>query len=154
MPVPVGGFDQSYNAQAGVDIDTMMLTAYDTQACNDKREVAPTLDQIAALPDVLDQVQTMIIDNGFFSQAKVQACVQAGVQPLMIKRKAHCQPPMARFAPAPDTPDSMVDKLSTQAGKVRQKLHEQTVELVFVIINHMKGWRQMSMRTPANALGE
>jgi hypothetical protein len=50
MPVSGGGFEQSYNAQAGVDIDTMMvITVHVTQACNDKREVAPTLAQIAAL---------------------------------------------------------------------------------------------------------
>ena len=44
MLVSGGGFEQSYNAQAGVDIDTMMVvTAHVTQACNDKREVVPTL---------------------------------------------------------------------------------------------------------------
>jgi hypothetical protein len=79
VPVSGGGFEQSYNAQAGVDIDTMMvITAHVTQACNDKREVEPTLEQIAALPEELGVVQTLIADNGFHSQANVIACVQAG----------------------------------------------------------------------------
>lgn len=46
-PSREGGFEQSYNAQAGVDTDTMMvITAHVTQACNDKRDVVPTLEQI------------------------------------------------------------------------------------------------------------
>lgn len=37
MPISGGGFAQSYNAQAGVDTDTMMvITAHVTQACNDQ----------------------------------------------------------------------------------------------------------------------
>ncbi len=48
MPVSGGGFEQSYNAQAGVDTQTMMvITRHVSQASNDKREVVPTLEQIA-----------------------------------------------------------------------------------------------------------
>ena len=162
MPVSGGGFEQSYNAQAGVDIDTMMvITAHVSQACNDKREVVPTLKKIAALPDVLGEVQTLIADNGFFSQANVRACVQAGVEPLMaMKRESHHEPLMARFAPDPDTPQTtdalanMVHKLSTQAGKALYKWRKQTVEPVFGIIKHVMGWRQMSMRGLDKAQGE
>lgn len=51
MPVSGGGLEQSHNAQAGVDIDTMLvITTHVTQACNHRREVAPTLAQLAALP--------------------------------------------------------------------------------------------------------
>ncbi len=94
MPTSGGGFEQSYNAQAGVDIDAMMvITAHVSPACNDKREVVPTLEQIAGLPDVLGEVQTLITDNGFFSQANAQACVQAGGQPLQAnKRESHHEP--------------------------------------------------------------
>jgi transposase len=50
MPVSGGGFEQSYNAQAGVDTETMLVvTAHVSQACNDKREVQPTrVRQISA----------------------------------------------------------------------------------------------------------
>jgi transposase len=162
MPVSGGGFEQSYNAQAGVDIDTMMvITAHVTQACNDKREVVPTLAQIAALPDVLGEVQTLITDNGFFSQANIQACAQAGVQPLLaMKRESHHEPLMARFAPDPDMPQTtdplanMAHRLRTQAGKALYKLRKQTVEPVFGIIKQAMGWRQMSMRGLDKAQGE
>jgi len=162
MPVSGGGFEQSYNAQAGVDIDTMMvITAHVTQACNDKREVVPTLEQIAALPEELGVVQTLIADNGFHSQANVIACAQAGIEPLLaIKRESHHEPLMERFATDPaasqttDPVVNMVHRLSTQAGKALYKMRKQTVEPVFGIIKHVMRWRQMSMRGLAKAQGE
>src|SRR5262245_3950654 len=80
MPVSGGGFEQSYNAQAGVDTETMMvLTCHVSQASNDKQEVVPTLERIAALPAELGQVQTLITDNGCFSQANAIASDDDGV---------------------------------------------------------------------------
>ncbi len=162
MPVSGGGFGQSYNAQAGVDTETMMvITAHVTQACNDKREVVPTLEQIRSLPAVLGEVKSLITDNGFYSQANVVACAQAGIEPLLaIRRELHHEPLMERFAPdvdAPQTTDpvaNMVQRLSTQAGKALYKLRKQTVEPVFGIIKRVMGWRQMSMRGLAKARGE
>jgi hypothetical protein len=162
MPVSGGGFEQSYNAQAGVDIDTMMvITAHVAQACNDKREVVPTLEQIAALPEALGVVQTLIADNGFHSQANVIACAQAGIEPLLaIKRESHHEPLMERFASDPAAPQTtdpvanMVHRLSTQAGKALYKMRKQTVEPVFGIIKHVMRWRQMSMRGLVKAQGE
>ena len=162
MPVSGGGFGQSYNAQAGVDTETMMvITAHVTQACNDKREVVPALEQIRSLPAVLGEVKSLITDNGFYSQANVVACAQAGIEPLLaIKRESHHEPLMERFAPdvdAPQTTDqvaNMVQRLSTQAGKALYKLRKQTVEPVFGIIKRVMGWRQMSMRGLTKARGE
>ncbi len=79
-----GGFEQSYNAQAGVDTETMMvITRHVSQAPNDKREVVPTLAQILALSAVLGKVQSLITDNGFCSQANVIACIEAKIEPLL-----------------------------------------------------------------------
>jgi hypothetical protein len=157
-----GGFEQSYNAQAGVDIDTMLVvTAHVTQACNDKLEVVPTLVQIAALPDVLGEVTTLVSDNGFFSQANVVACTQAGIEPLLaIKKQDHHEPLMERFAPDPEEPEvtdpltKMIHRLSTQAGRAIYSLRKQTVEPVFGIIKQAMGWRHMSMRGLEKAQGE
>lgn len=162
MPVSGGGFEQCYNAQAGVDIDTMMvITAHVTQACNDKREVVPTLENLAALPDTLGAVQTLVADNGFCSQANAVACAQAGIEPLLaIKRESHHLPLTERFAADPDAPQAsdplatMVHRLSTQAGRALYGLRKQTVEPVFGIIKRVMGWRQMSMRGLHKAQGE
>jgi hypothetical protein len=162
MPVSGGGFEQSYNAQAGVDTDTMLvLTAHVSQASNDKREVRPTLHAIEALPKVLGQVQTLIADNGYCSGANVQACSNAHIEPLLaLKREGHHLPVMERFAPDGPEPKAtaplsrMVHQLSTQAGKALYKLRKQTVEPVFGIIKQVMGWRQMSMRGLDKAQGE
>lgn len=162
MPTSGGGFEQSYNAQAGVDTETMMvITAHVSQACNDKREVQPTLGQIAALPAVLGEVQSLITDNGFFSQANVIACGEAGIEPLLaLKRQEHHEPLMQRFAPdasAPETTDpiiQMAHRLSTQAGRALYGLRKQTVEPVFGIIKRVMGWRQTSMRGLDKVQGE
>ncbi len=162
MPVSGGGFEQSYNAQAGVDTETMMvITRHVSQACNDKREVAPTLEQIVALPAVLGKVQSLITDNGFFSEANVIACNKAGLQPLLaLKRQAHHTPVLERFAPDAAEPqttkpvEQMAHRLGTQAGRALYSLRKQTVEPVFGIIKRVMGWRQMSMRGLAKAQGE
>lgn len=162
MPVSGGGFEQSYNAQAGVDTDTMLvLTAHVSQACNDKREVQPMIEAIEALPEALGQVQSLIADNGYCSEANVQACAAAGIEPLLaIRRESHHLPLMQRFAPdapAPETTDPltrMTHQLDTQAGRALYKLRKQTVEPVFGIIKRVMGWRQMSMRGLDKAQGE
>jgi hypothetical protein len=139
----------------------MVITAHVTQACNDKREVVPTLKQIAALPEGLGAVQTLVADNGFYSHANVAACAQVGIEPLLaIKRESDHEPLMERFAGDPSAPQStdpvvnMVHRLSTKGGKALYKLRKQTVEPVFGIMKQAMGWRQMSMRGLAKAQTE
>ena len=157
-----GRLKNGYNAQAGVDTETMLvITRHVSQACNDKREVEPTLEQIQALPAQLGEVKALLTDNGFFSQANVIACNDAGVEPLLaLKRQEHHMPVEERFAPdapEPQTQDPVVQmahRLSTQAGRALYGLRKQTVEPVFGIIKRVMGWRQMSMRGLAKAQGE
>lgn len=64
------GFEQSYNAQDGVDTQTMqVLTAHNTKTSNEKREVAHTIEGIEAQPEELGRVQTIITDIGYSSTA-------------------------------------------------------------------------------------
>lgn len=154
MPVSGGGFEQSYNAQAAVDTRTMLVVvAHVTQASNDKRQIVPTLDKVAALPEVLGQVETLSADTGYFSAANVRACEAHDIEPLLsMKRESHHMPVLERFAadaPAPQTDDPvarMAHRLGTKAGRALYGLRKQTVEPVFGIIKRAMGWRQMSMR--------
>jgi len=162
MPVSGGGFEQCYNAQAGVDTETMLvLTRHVSQAPNDKREIVPTLEQIAALPAQLGRVQSLIADSGFCSQANVMACHAAGVEALLaLNRQSHHMPVLERFAPDAPDPEThnplvqMAYRLSTRAGRALYALRKQTVEPVFGIIKRVMGWRQMSMRGLDKARGE
>ena len=162
MPGPSGGFGQSYNAQAGVDTQTMLVvSAHVTQATNDKREIAEVLDRLEALPQALGQVQTLLADTGYFSAANVQACEAHAIEPLLaMKRQTHHVPVLERFAadaPAPQSDDPVVrmaHRLSTKKGRLLYGLRKQTVEPVFGIIKRVMGWRQMSMRGLDKARGE
>jgi hypothetical protein len=72
-----------------VDTDTMLVvTAHVSQACNNKREAQPTILAIQALPEELGQVQSLIADNGYFSQATAQACSDAGIAPQLHQAHA------------------------------------------------------------------
>lgn len=162
MPVSGGGFEQSYNAQAAVDTHTMLVVAaHVTQASNDKRQIVPTLDKVAALPQQLGCVDALLADTGYFSAANVAACEARDIRPLLsMRRESHHMPVLERFAAdgsAPDTDDPvarMAHRLSTQAGRALYGLRKQTVEPVFGIIKRAMGWRQMSMRGLDKARGE
>ena len=82
MPTSSGGFGQSYNAQAAVDTETMLVVVANvSQAPNDKREITPILDKVQALPELLGQVQALLGDTGYFSAANVNACEAHGIEP-------------------------------------------------------------------------
>ena len=54
------------------------------------------LEKIDALPERLGQVETLLADNGYFSEANVMACVAADVEPLIAAgREPHIIPPGA-----------------------------------------------------------
>lgn len=162
MPISGGGFQQSYNAQAGVDTDTMMVVCtHVSQAANDKKEITPTLEKLTHLPTELGMVNDLLADAGYFSAANVKACEQAGITPLLAcGRDEHNMTVFERFAPdasPPDTEDPvelMKHRRTTQAGRTLYGLRKQTVEPVFGIIKHVMGFKQLSMRGLEKVTGE
>ena len=84
MPVSGGGFEQCYNAQAGVDADTMLVVATTlTQAPNDKSQVQPILQVLQEQAPTLGTVTTLIADTGYCSENNVNFCEEAKVVPLI-----------------------------------------------------------------------
>ena len=154
MRVTGGGFEQCYNAQAVVDTKTMLVVVpFVTQAPNDKQQIQPALDKIAALPEGLNAPATLLADTGFMSEQNVIACLKAEVEPLIsVGRDAHHPGWKERFsepAPLPEnaTPvEKMKHTLKTRAGKARYALRKQTVEPVFGIIKSVMGFRQFLLR--------
>ena len=154
MPAPGGGFEQSYNAQAAVDTDTMLVVATGvTQATNDKQQLVPMLKALAELPAELGSVRELLADAGYFSEANTDACVQACIEPLLAPgRESHHLPWQERFTePATldepgDAVEQMKHRLKTQAGRARYRLRKQTVEPVFGIIKAVMGFRQFLLR--------
>ena len=103
MPVAGGGFEQCYNAQAVVAADSLLVVAADVvQAPNDKQQLEPMLDKIAELPAELGKVDELLADNGYFSEANVNACAAAGIEPVIaMGREAHHPSLAERFADDP-----------------------------------------------------
>lgn len=162
MPVSGGGFEQCYNAQAGVDTDTMLvMSTHVTQAANDKQQIEPALHKLEVLPEALGKVTDLLADTGYFSASNVECCVKADVQPsLAVARDHHHQSVFERFAPdspAPETDNPlplMEHRLSTRAGRALYGLRKQTVEPVFGILKQVMGFRQFSLRGLDKVTGE
>jgi len=154
MPVSGGGFEQAFNAQAGVDIASKLIIAsHVTQQPNDKQELKPTLENLAALPKELGTVTELVADNGYFSETNVTACEDKGIKPyIAVDRQEHNQPLWDRFSEPPplaDDADSvtrMKHRLRTMAGKAVYAQRKVTSEPVFGIIKAVMGFRSFLLR--------
>ena len=162
MPTPGGGFEQCYNAQAAVAAGSLLVVANDVvQATNDKQQLQPMLGKLGALPEELGDVETLLADTGYFSEANVEACVVAEVDPLIAMARQPHYPPLAeRLAPVPQPPknptpvEAMAHRLKTPEGKELYALRKQTPEPVFGIIKSALGFRQFLLRGLDNVRGE
>jgi hypothetical protein len=154
MPVSSGGFEQAFNAQAGVDMKSMLIvTNHVTQAINDKEEIEPALAQLGALPAPLGKVKAMVADNGFFSRNNVELCEAQGLVPYIANRREHHHPSLeARFSgptPLPVNADAvtrMSRRLQTSSGRKIYARRKSTVEPVFGIIKAVMGFRHFMVR--------
>ncbi len=162
MPVPGGGFEQCYNAQAVVAAGSLLVLAADVvQAPNDKQQLQPMLEQVSALPETLGKAEVLLADNGYFSAANVDACAAAGIDPLIAMGRDPHHPSLAeRFADAPPPPDAatplktMAHRLKTPEGKKLYGLRKHTPEPVFGIIKAVLGFRQFLLRGLDRVRGE
>jgi transposase len=162
MPVPGGGFDQAYNAQAAVDTHSLLVVAPAlTQASNDKQQVVPMLEQLRLLPPVLGQVKTLIADAGYASEDNVDACAQSKIRPLIaLGRDTHHPSLRERFNEPPPLPakptalETMRHRLKTRPGRKLYALRKSTVEPVFGLIKRAMKFRQFSLRGVTGARGE
>jgi transposase len=162
MPISGGGFEQAYNAQAGVDTETLLIvTTHVSQAPNDKRELEPALVNLKQLPQELGTVTDILADNGYFSEDNVTLCEDNQVTSyIAVKRDSHHPPLMERFdepAPLPDkanTVDTMKHRLKTKSGKAVYATRKSTIEPVFGIIKSVMGFRQFLLRGLEAVKGE
>ena len=82
MRTAKGHFEQSYNAQAGVDPITKMVMTQDVStAANDMKEVAPTLEAMEKLPKSLGEPTALVADAGYSSTENLERCEEAGIVP-------------------------------------------------------------------------
>ena len=162
MPSQGGGFEQAYNGQAAVDIDSMLIVEnHITQKSNDKLEVTPALENFSRLPDKLGTVEKLLADTGYFSAGNVEKCETDHIVPYIAgSRQRHNAPLMDRFTePEPltgptDPVAEMTHRLKTIAGKAIYAKRKCTVEPAFGIIKAVMGFRQFLMRGLDQIAGE
>ena len=84
---------QAFNAQACVDTASLLIVAaFTTQQPNDKQQIEPAIEALENLPEGLGQVNDIIADTGYFSKSNVDACEEAGINPLIaVGRDKHNQ---------------------------------------------------------------
>jgi len=152
-------FEQSYNAQAAVEVDSRLIVGQRvSQAPNDKQELAAT---VAAIVKPVESVAIVLADSGFYSEAAVQKVEQTEqgqptgtiVYAALEKKEHHrtvsdLEKKQEPSAPEPGASRSEVMKyrLKTAAGRAKYKLRQQTVEPVFGIIKSVLGFRQFLLR--------
>jgi len=163
MKVAGGGFDQCYNAQAMVAAGSLLVVAHEvTQAANDKAQLVPMISKLSALPRELGRAKRILADNGYLSEANVEHCAAARIEPLIaLGRQRHHIGWRERFAAAPEPPpdcatpmQKMAHRLKTPAGKKLYGLRKQTPEPVFGIIKSVMGFRQFLLRGLGSVKGE
>jgi transposase len=162
MPASGGGFKQAYNAQAAVDTQSMLIiTAHVTQETNDKQQMSPALEALAALPEQLGKVNTIIADCGYYSETNVKDCEAKKIVPyIAIDRQSHNQSVWERFSepePLPDNANAvarMKHRLKTAAGKAVYAIRKSTVEPAFGVIKAVMGFDRFLLRGCTAVRGE
>ena len=162
MKVAGGGFDQCYNGQIAVDMDSLLIVTTGTvQACNDKQQVEPMLTQLDTLPDELGKPVTLVADTGDCSEANVTACREQHITPrIAVRRETYHPDPLARCAePPPLTKgapevERMRHALLTREGRALYANRTCTVEPVIGIVKSVMRFRQFSLRGLAHVTGE
>ncbi len=152
-------FMQSYNAQAAVDETMLIVGERVSTAPNDKQELVPTMAAIS--PVVAPAINAVLVDNGFYSAAAVQAVEQkadgtpTGITVYAAVEKSSHHKTVAELLPQPEPPapapdatpkEKMAHRQQTKLGKEIYKLRKQTVEPVFGIIKEVLGFRRFSLR--------
>lgn len=152
-------FEQSYNAQAAVEVESRLIVMPRvSDAPNDKEQLPADLK---AVPVEVGSLAAVLADNGFYSEAAVVAVertasgeptgltVYAAVEKTGHHRSVADLERRAEPAPPPvgaSVGEVMRWRLRTAAGRSLYKLRQQTVEPVFGIIKEVMGFRRFLLR--------
>jgi len=101
-----GSFEQCYNAQAAVEVETMLIVGKRvSDAPNDKEQMQPTL---AVVSPVAGAVGAVLIDSGYYSEKAVTSVEDGGHGPKVyaaVKRQGHSRS-VSQLEERPDPPRS------------------------------------------------
>ena len=156
------GFVQGYNAQAAVDVDThLVVGGHVSDKANDKQEMAPALERLDAVQEVVGRPQAILADAGYMSDDNVRRCEAGGIEPYIASgRERHNAPLAERLEPAVPGGEpgegvaGMRHRMKTSEGKALYARRKSTVETVFGVIKEVMGFRRFHLRGLAAVQGE
>ncbi len=161
------GWDYCGNAQASVDEARQIILACDaTDAPNDKQQAAPmaqaTLSNLAQAGVELPRGDTgevqaipSTLDNGYYSEAAVEALEDLGFDPYIAPGRQKHHEPEAEVLEAPTTAkEQMAAKVRTPEGKALYARRKVIVEPVFGQIKEVRGFRRFLLRGLKKIRGE
>jgi transposase len=148
------GFDQCYNAQAGVDHDSRLIVGHSlSNHPNDKQDLLVTVD---AIPQKVGVPQAGCADAGYLSESNIEELESRGIDPYIAAGRESHHSFLDKFQEK-DVKDAlpqkkgskienMKQKLRSQTGKEIYRFRKMTVEPVFGIIKQAMDFRQFSLR--------
>jgi len=153
-------FEQSYNLQAAVEADSMLIVGtYPTQKGTDRQELKKAVESI---PEGLEKEELVyaVADTGYFSGKIIEETEKEHPEVKVIcatKREPHGKTvaDILRVLPekmseenkeTPMTTNKMQARLKTKEGQEIYAKRKTTVEPVFGIIKRVMGFRQFLMR--------
>ncbi len=158
-------FHQCYSGYAAVDDKAQVIVACElTNEAPDAPALAPLVAQLeenvaAHVPGRDLEGAQLLADTGFYSQANVETCREAGLDPyIAIGRLKHSETP----SPAPRGPipkaatakERMARKLRTKKGRAAYARRKAVVEPVFGQIQTVQNGRQLLLRGKSAARAE
>ena len=153
------GFIQGDNAQAAVDHETMLVLSADlSQRPTDRRLLKPMLEKLSTL--CVGKPEAILADAGYFSELNVELCVERGITPYIVPKRARHHWGLRRLRGAIDpgpraaAVTKMLYRLRTEEGRAIYARRKCTVEPVFGILKHVMGFRQFLLRGYEKTRGE
>jgi transposase len=141
MPISGGGFEQAYNAQASVDVESLLITGnHVTNHTNDKKELKPSLDKVNSLPESIGVLNKVAADSGYASVSN---------QGIAKKLNVDLHLPKGREKHNSFLQKHIDNQDSSDIEKERQKfysLRKSKIEPIFGVIKSVIGFRQFSLR--------
>jgi hypothetical protein len=148
-------FEQSFNAQAAVDVEGSYLIVGNgvTNHANDKLELIPT---VKSVDEKVRKVSDVSADTGYYSEEAITELESANGPTAYVAVEKHSHHKSVKdLEKAADHPEptgnagvkeKMAHRLKTEKGKKIYKLRKQTVEPVFGIIKEILGFKHFHLR--------
>ena len=142
-----GGFVQGYNAQAAVDGDSQVIVAQTlVNTGSDAHQMIPLLEQIRS--NLNQQAKEISADSGYCSELNLKALAKRQIRGYVATDRQDKDRKVGVWV------QRMRKRLRQGGRRSRYRLRKQTVEPVFGLIKHARGFRQFLLRGQQKVAGE